>query len=38
MVKKEAKKQEVVSEEPNADEMETDGEELFDGLDSVSAD
>jgi len=38
MVKKEVKKQEAASEEPSADELETDGDELFDGLESVSSD
>ena len=38
MVKKEVKKQEAISEEPGIDETEADGDELFDGLESVSKD
>ena len=38
MVKKEVKKQEAIKEELNAEELEADGDELFDGLDSVSTD
>ena len=38
MVRKEAKKQEAINEEPNAEDLEADGDELFDGLESVSKD
>ena len=38
MVKKAVKKQEAVKEELNAEELEADGDELFDGLESVSSD
>jgi hypothetical protein len=38
MVRKEVNKQEAIKEELNVDELETDGDELFDGLESVSSD
>jgi len=38
MVKKAIKKQEAVKEELNAEELETDADGLFDGLESVSSD
>jgi hypothetical protein len=38
MVKKEVKKQEAVKEDLSADDSEIDGDELFDGLESVSSD
>lgn len=38
MVNKKVKKQEAIQEEPNADDLEIDGDELFDGLESVSKD
>ena len=38
MVKKEVKKQVAVSEEAVAEDAEADGDELFDGLESVSSD